>query len=348
MYSTKYFTAAILLIFALILNANAQEKKNYKVGCIAFYNLENLFDTIDQPDVRDGDFLPDGDYKWDTEKYFNKLDNMSKVIAQIGNEFPIDGPAIVGVCEVENKSVLDDLVAHKNIADRNYQIVHYDSPDRRGIDVALLYKPDVFKVYNSKSVELKMEDDPDFISRDQLVVSGLFGTDTMHVIVNHWPSRSGGEKRSRPKRNAAAKLSRQIVDSLYTLNPNAKVIVMGDLNDDPTNHSLVKHLKAKGNKNKIKKQELFNPMFQMHKKGIGSLAYRDSWNLFDQIVISEPLLNDQESWHFYTAKVFNKKFLVQKDGRYKGYPLRTTAGGVYRGGFSDHFPTYIFLLKEEK
>lgn len=337
-------------IFSTLLCAQENQKKEYHIASIAFYNLENLFDTINQKSVRDEDFTPEGLNRWNAERYKQKLENMSKVIAQIGDEnIPINGPAIIGLSELENRSVLEDLIKHPNLKDRNYQIVHYDSPDRRGIDVALIYKPELFKVLNTKSVRLNIEGRDNFYTRDQLVVSGIFDTDTLHLIVNHWPSRSGGEKRSRPLRNAAAKLSRSIADSIFAISPKAKIIIMGDLNDDPTNKSLTQFLKAKSSPEDLKNDtDLYNPMYALYKKGIGSLAYRDSWNLFDQLIISKNLVDDKSSYHFYAAKVFNKRFLLQKEGRYKGYPNRTFAGGVYnKDGYSDHFPVYIYIVKEK-
>lgn len=341
------FLFAFFTFILIISSYNLKAQKEYKAACIAYYNLENLFDTIDEQDVNDFEFTPLGPNQWNSKRYLHKIDNMSKVIAQIGDEFSMNGPSILGVSEIENKSVLIDLVNHPNLKDLNYGIIHYNSPDRRGIDVALLYKKDIFTVYNTESVRLHIEGKDDFRTRDQLVVSGVLDSDTLHFIVNHWPSRSGGEKRSRPLRNAAAQLSRSIADSLFALNPNAKIIVLGDLNDDPTNQSLVKYLKAKPSSDNLDKKELFNPMYAMYKKGNGSLAYRDSWNLFDQIVISEAIVNDTIGYKYFTTKIFRKKFMFEQDGRYKGYPLRTFAGGVYKGGFSDHFPVYLLLIKEK-
>jgi hypothetical protein len=190
-------------------------------------------------------------------------------------------------------------------------------------------------------------EDTSFRTRDQLVVTGLIDGEEIHLIVNHWPSRSGGEKESRPKRNAAGSLSRQIVDSLLQLNPNAKIIVMGDLNDDPINPSVKEFLRAKGKEEELEPGDLFNPMYKLYKEGIGSLAYRDSWNLFDQVIVSQGLLGaDKSTFKYYKAKVFNKSFLLQKEGPYAGYPLRTFGGGVYLGGYSDHFPVYVFLIKK--
>ncbi|MBN2174105.1 MAG: endonuclease/exonuclease/phosphatase family protein [Bacteroidales bacterium] len=326
-----------------------QEEKTFKIACIGFYNLENLFDTVLDADLYNNvEFTPEGPNQWTSARYHEKLNHMAFVISQIATDITPDGPALLGVSEIENRRVLEDLVKEESIRDRNYQIVHYDSPDARGVDVGLLYQPKYFKVTNSKSYKLNM-DDSRFKTRDQLVVSGLLDGEMIHVIVNHWPSRRGGEKNSRPKRNAAGDLSRYIVDSLLNADANAKIMVMGDLNDDPVNPSVLDHLGGKGSENKLQEKDMYNPMFKLYRDGIGSLAYRDAWNLFDQIVISQGLLGkDYNSYKFYSAKVFNKNFLKQKEGAYMGYPLRTFAGGVYLGGYSDHFPVYILLIKEIK
>ncbi|MBU0765186.1 MAG: endonuclease/exonuclease/phosphatase family protein [Bacteroidetes bacterium] len=348
--SKKNFFIIILFLLLNWFYLNAQEEKNYRIACIAFYNLENLFDTKDDEGVNDEEYTPVGDKNLNAEKYSKKLKNMASVIAQIGTDLSPDGPAVLGVSEIENKGVLEDLVKEETIKTRNYQIVHYDSPDRRGVDVGFLYNPKYFKVTNSAKYRLVVEvedgEEP-FLTRDQLLVSGMLDGDPLHIIVNHWPSRRGGEKRSRPMRNAAADLCRSITDSILNLDPNAKVIIMGDLNDDPNNESVKQHLIAVGNKDKLDKGELYNTMEPLFRNGIGSLAYQDSWNLFDQIIITPGLLGeDKSTYMFHKAFVFNKNFLKQQSGRYKGYPLRTFAGGVYTAGYSDHFPTYIFLIKE--
>ncbi len=347
----------IILIVLFILSftvVSAQEstssKKKYLVSAIGFYNLENLHDTIfdaDPSKIMQDDYTPDGDKKWSSEKYNHKLKNLSKVIADMASDVIPEGIAILGVAEVENKNVLDDLVKDEQIASRNYQVVHYDSPDRRGIDVGLIYNPAYFTVQSSKSFVLKMPTDSNFFTRDQLLVSGLLNGELIHVIVAHWPSRSGGEKKSAPKRIAAAQLGRAIVDSLLNDNPNAKIVYMGDLNDDPTNVSVKKHLNTVDKPELIKDKLMYNPMEPFYKKGIGTLAYRDTWNLFDQLIVSPALVGeDRSSYKFYNAKVFNKSYLKQTNGQYAGYPLRTHAGGAYTGGYSDHFPVYLFLIKE--
>ena len=347
MNRTFFFNLLTVSVLMLTLSTTySQEKKVYKVSAIAFYNLENLFDTIAQPN--DKEFTPDGVNKWNTERYNIKMKNMSDVISQIGNEMFPGGPAILGVCEIENKSVLEDLVNTPTLKASGYDIVHYDSPDRRGVDVGMIYRTEFFKVTSSRSARLNIPSSSDFKTRDQLVVSGLLDEESVHIIVNHWPSRRGGEKTSSPFRLAAAGLTRSIVDSILNTDPNAKIIVMGDLNDDPVNESVIDVLRAKPATKKLKSGDLFNPMAELYQQGIGSLAYRDSWNLFDNLIISQGLLKkDKSTWVFHKAKVFNKPFLQQSSGQYAGYPFRTYVGNNFTGGYSDHFPVYLFLIKEK-
>ncbi|MBN3035804.1 MAG: endonuclease/exonuclease/phosphatase family protein [Bacteroidales bacterium] len=325
-----------------------QSEKSYHVICAAFYNLENLFDTILDSGLRNNEeFTPEGPNAWDTERYHSKLKKLAEVISGIGTGMTPDGPAILGVSEVENRRVLEDLVKEPVIRDRNYRIAHFDSPDRRGIDVALLYQPEYFTLTNARTYSLYLPHDTAFRTRDQLVVSGRLDGEMFHFIVNHWPSRRGGEKRSRPLRNAAGQLCRHITDSLLQLNPMAKLVIMGDLNDDPVNPSVKEHLRTKGKEEELQGGDLFNPMMKMYRDGVGSLAYRDSWNLFDQIIVSQALLGkDYSTWKIYGVRVYNESFLVQKEGAFTGYPLRTFAGGVYMNGYSDHFPVYLYLIRE--
>jgi hypothetical protein len=339
-----------VIICALLLSSLFMKAQPLvKDGIIAFYNLENLFDTIDTPNVLDEEFTPGGLNKWTGEKYREKLNNLAMAISRIGeDEGWKGGPAVLGVAEIENRSVLEDLVANPLLKESNYQIVHYDSPDLRGVDVALLYRPRFFRVTSSSRavLDIKNEEGEEIFTRDQLVVSGIFDGEPMHFIVCHWPSRSSGEMTTRPRRNAAAMLSRHLVDSLTVIDPKAKIFVMGDLNDDPSDESLRKYLRAVPNPGKLKAGELVNTMYPLYKKGIGSLNYRDGLNLFDQIIITPALTGkDYSTYKFRLARVFNSSFLMQKDGQYKGYPLRSFAGTVWQGGFSDHFPVYVVIVK---
>lgn len=339
-------------VFVLILlsaKLSAQEKKTYLVRTVAFYNVENLFDIYNDPKTHDDDRTPDGKDHWTEDIYKDKIKNMAKVIADIGADVTHTAPDIIGLAEIENITVLNDLVNDSQLKKFNYGIVHFDSPDERGIDVALLYKKNVFTPTSFDHIPLHLKDDdgsPDY-TRDQLLVTGILDDEEIHFIVNHWPSRSGGEAKSRPKREAAAALNKKIIDSLQDINSKSKIISMGDLNDDPINSSMKEVLKTKGDKDKVRGKNLYNPMEEMLKKGLGSLAYRDGWNLFDQIFFTAELLKkDKRSFRYWQAHIYNKPYLIQRQGQYKGYPFRSYANGNYTGGYSDHFPVYIYLVKE--
>lgn len=358
-----------LFLTAGILNTQAQDKK-FKIHTIAFYNVENLFDTINQSNY-DEEYLPNRG--WTSKKYNKKLDNLARVIAGIGtNDQQKESPTVLGVCEVENKGVLEDLVRNPQIAAKDYGVIHFDSPDKRGIDVGFLYQKKHFKptsyinvplyIYQ-KEVETSKKEDKDsedsdkvnvnfdakskrIYTRDQLLVTGLLEGEEVHFIVNHWPSRSGGEKRSSPYREAAGRLNRKIMDSLFKINPNAKIITMGDLNDGTTNKSVKEGIGAKLKKSEVKKFGIYNPFEQMANEGNASLFYRDSGDIFDQMMVSEPYIrNDFSGWQYWKAGIYNKQFLIQTTGQYKGYPLRNSPS---EPGFSDHFPVYLYLIKEIK
>ncbi len=321
----------LLVVATLSLNGFAQQK----TAVLAFYNLENLFDTQDDPATDDSEFLPTGRNEWTQERYESKLANMAKVIADLN-------PDILGVCEIENRRVLEDLLKTNALASRQYQIVHFDSPDPRGVDVGLIYKPKVFKPFAAFPYKLSFYDEePNFRTRDHLVVRGVMGSDTLTVIVNHWPSRRGGKEDARA---AAGKTVRHIVDSLTRLNPKAKIAIMGDLNDDPFNASVKKHLYADVAK-KLKPGMLYNPFAEIFKQGFGSLAFNNAWNLFDQIIITQNMMPKNSSIVMVpkSARVFMKDYLLNRDGQYKGQPFRTFSNGRFVNGYSDHLPVYILL-----
>jgi len=341
---------SIVIFFILFVPfiANAQ-KTSYKVGLVGFYNLENLFDTINDPEKNDEDFLPDGSYHYTGKVYLDKLDHLAEVLSQIGTDVSPDGLSIIGHAEIENDEVLVDLFNHPKLKSRNYKIVHYDSPDIRGVDVGMVYNPKYFTPINSQSLTVHLgTDSTEHKTRDVLYVYGKYDGEDLFVFVNHWPSRRGGEEASAPGRAAAAKVCREKIDSITSKNPDAKIIVMGDLNDDPTNPSVAVVLGAKGDKKQVARGGLYNPWLEPYKQGIGTLAYNDSWNLFDQIIISSAFLEkEQNGFFFHEAKIFSKPWMLNKSGRYKGYPKRTYDFNNYMGGYSDHFPTYIVLLKKK-
>ena len=344
---------AFVLFFMVAPSANtasAQNSNDYKVTLIGFYNLENLFDTINDPLINDEEFLPRGKNEWTSEKYQKKITNMATVIQKMGTDINPIGLTALGVAEVENEQVLLDLCAHPLLATRNLKVIHYDSEDERGIDVGLLYNPNYFKPVSSRKVPLMLNSPTDGkrdYTRDLLYVCGTVDGDTLHLLVNHWPSRRGGEKASEWARISAAELNRTIIDSLYAANPLANIIVMGDLNDDPISPSVEKSLRSVANPKKMKPTEMYNPMILPYKSGNGTLAYRDAWNLFDQMILSKALgSRSKGTWFLYKMVIFKEPFMIQSEGDFKGYPLRTFAGGEFLNGFSDHFPVYGEFLKK--
>ena len=340
MHHRKITSIFIISLLFACLSLQAQ-----KTAVIGFYNVENLYDTEKDPIADDSEFLPTGAYQWTDERYNHKLKNLSIVISEMGKEH--GGAVILGVCEVENERVLNDLVAQDLLRPLKYKVVHYDSPDYRGVDVAFIYQSERFEMISSKNFELTIPENPRFRTRDQILLVGVLDQiDTLHLIANHWPSKRGGEARSNPLRMAAAQLTRSIVDSVLGVNPHAKIIVMGDFNDNPTAKSITVGLGAKGKIKDVTPSDLFNPMWKMFKDGIGSYAFRDAWELIDQILVSYALLHPKpNSFRFTSAHVFSPNFLLTKAGSYRGYPFRSYGGGNYQGGYSDHLPVYIILKK---
>jgi hypothetical protein len=337
--------------FSLCSINDSKAQVDYRVACIGFYNLENLFDTLDTPDKDDAEFLPNGSNKYNSYVYIDKLKNLSRVISELGTEMTPDGVAILGVAEIENRAVLEDLVVQAPLKNRNYKIVHEEGWDSRGVDVGLLYNPKYFRElkHDVIHVDLKSDEGNTYYSRDILWVTGILGgTDTLHVFVNHWPSRRGGTS-SIPKRNYAASLCKKVVDSLTAVNPNVKIFITGDLNDDPVNTSVKDILNARGKVKDVKPGGLFNPMWTKYKSGDGTLTYNDAWNLFDQTIISSGFLNkEQDGYFFHKAEVYKRAYLLNREGRFKGSPFRCYSFGTYIGGFSDHLPVYSYFLQKIK
>ena len=347
----KYKFVIITTIVAISLSLKAQtfeKNKNYFISALGFWNVENLYDTLNDQWKNDEDFTPNGPNAWNGSRYRTKIEHLADVISQMATDVTPDGLAILGLCEIENKSVVVDLVNSPKLKKRNYQIVHIEGPDARGVDPSFIYNPAYFRVSKAVSYRVNLVTDSARRTRDILVVSGSFIGEPLTVLVNHWPSRRGGEMASRPNRNAAAKVARHIIDSITLANPSAKIAVMGDFNDDPINVCIKDVLKTYGNVNKPgKDDELYNPMELYYKDGIGSLAWQDTWNLFDQVILNKPWLpNKFESWQFYAVRIFNKPFLKSDYGNFKGYPFRTYSGSVYTGGYSDHFPVFVVIAKE--
>ncbi|MEM9362859.1 MAG: endonuclease/exonuclease/phosphatase family protein [Bacteroidota bacterium] len=338
-----------LLLLLMPLFACSQQDKKYKIKCVAFYNVENLFDISNDTLIFDDERTPEGSYRWNEVRYQKKIAHISKVLSEIGRKKTNSAPDIIGLCEIENRDVLLDLIQHPNLSNNDYGVIHFPSPDERGIDVALLYKKHTFLPTSFKSHRLILLDELGNrnYTRDQLVVTGILDDEPVHFLVNHWPSRRGGEQKSRPNRIKAAQLNKQIIDSIQNLDANAKIISMGDFNDDPINDSFKKVLKTEGRKT-LDSLKLFNPMEKLYKKGIGSLAYRDKWNLFDQFFMTQNLTQTNNGYFLWNTNIYAPNYLRTSEGKYEGYPFRTYAGMTYQGGYSDHFPIYLYLLKEKK
>ena len=303
--------------------------------------------------VLSDDFTPKSNKNYTYNIYQQKLKNIAQVISEIGSKYTKTAPAVVGLVEVENRQVVEALTQQDALKKYDYGVVHYNSFDARGIDVALIYQKKRFTVTNSYKKELVLfrEDGKREYTRDLLVVSGILDGEKVAFFVNHWPSRRGGEAVSMPKRNAAAALLKQEMDALREKNPNIKLIAMGDFNDDPISPSFKNHLKAVGDEKELNEEyPYFNPMYKMYKKGVASLAYRDAPNLFDQIIYSKNLVSNSsaEEYTVYRTEVYAPAYLINKQGNYKGYPFRSWDGDKFTGGYSDHFPVFTILQKEAK
>ncbi len=346
----KRITAILTLgLICAIFAAGAQTtgKRQGMMMGIAFYNLENLFDTINNNGKYDLEFSPNGSRQWDGRKYWSKINKLATVISKFTTKNTPFGPAIIGISEIENESVVADLVKAEPLKKWKLEYVHHDSPDHRGVDVGLLYNPKFFKVESVSNTTLTIPDNPNFRTRDQMCVVGKLMGQPLAVIVNHYPSRLGGQEQSSYLREAAAALSKHIADSLWKINPDMGVVIMGDMNDDPQDKSMAKVLGAARDREGVDPHGFFNPFWNILDKGIGTLAYKGRWNLFDQIVISGNIANGPtDKFHFIRALVHNFDFLRDTEGARKGYPLRTYSAGVWLDGYSDHFPTEILLVKE--
>lgn len=305
-----------------------------------FYNVENLFDMVDDPETNDEDFLPTGRLKWDNERYQKKLKHLNEALSFAGK-----GEALlIGLAEIENKQVVEDLIAAGSLAE-NYKVCHFDSPDKRGIDCALIYDSRHFK---PKEQQQLVVSDPstDFYTRDILYVSGFInGNQMIHVFVNHWPSRRQGQEESEYKRMRAAQILRKKINELQTHDPQAKIVIMGDFNDDPNNNSITSGLKAKGQTVKLNSGDLVNLMSDEMEKHEGTLVYKREWFLFDQLIVSQSMLDKTQGMYVELQQnniVDDKKLLyIYKDGNKK--PNATFGGDRYYSGYSDHLPVSLKL-----
>ena len=344
----KYFLFSLLSCITLALQAQNGERQ-ISVYAVGFYNLENLFDTEHDPGKNDYEYLPDGRNKWTEMKYQHKLHNMARVLSEMGTDkLRGVGCAIIGVSEVENAHCMADLCNQPALRERGYKFCHVEGPDHRGVDCALIYNPSLFTVRNVKLapyVYVKAED-AGRATRGFLIVSGTLANEHLTVIVNHLPSRGTTSF----YREEGGRQLRLIKDSLMREDPNVKLIIMGDMNDDPKDASMAKALGARRYIDKVEKGGLFNPWWNIHASGTGTLMYGGAWNLFDQIILSKSLLNkkghkDYSSLKYWQPEIFRRDYLFQQEGKYKGNTLRTHAGGVWLDGYSDHLPTIVYLTK---
>ncbi len=346
---TKRFFAAILL--TVVLSGAAHAQKQYGMYATAFYNLENLFDTLHDEGKNDFEFLPSGTYAWDKNKYENKLKNLARVLVDIGTDkLPGIGACIIGVSEVENSRVMDDLTAQPAMQERGYQYVHIEGPDKRGVDCALLYNPRFYTVQKSflHPYIYDKEEDKNRATRGFLTVQGDLGGDPLTVIVCHWPSRGAVAY----YRDLGARQVRALVDSIQAADPEQRIIVMGDMNDDPDNDSMAKELRARRKTKNVEKGDFYNPWWDvLRSKGQGTLSYQGAWNLFDQVVVSDNMVNkgkakDYSHLKLHSYQIFRREYMMNQDGKYKGTPKRTTSRGAWLNGFSDHLPAVVYLVRE--
>lgn len=339
----------MLILLCLVGMTKAQ--KRFGMYAVAFYNMENLFDTIHDEGKNDYDFLPSGSYGWDKNKYENKLKNLSRVLLDLGTDkLPGIGASIIGVAEVENSHAMDDLISQPKMQERGLKYVHIEGPDQRGIDCALLYNPKFFNVRNSflQPYVYDKEEDAKRATRGFLTVQGELAGDPLTVIVCHWPSRGATSY----YRELGGRQVRALVDSIRTADPLQHIIVMGDMNDDPDNASMAQELRARRKMKDVRAGDFFNPWWDiLRSKGQGTLSYQGAWNLFDQIIFSDNLLDikknkDYSHLKLHSYHIFQRDYLINQDGRYKGTPKRTHSKGAWINGFSDHLPTVTYLIRE--
>lgn len=327
----------LLVVVALISGScNSQKRILRKEYTVVSYNVENLFDTVDDPKVPDEEFLPESEKKWDNEKYLKKLNDLAKVISEVN---PLETPEIIGLIEVENRTVLEDLLQSAPLKEHEYGIIHEESPDYRGIDVALIYRKDAFTKIMHETLPVVFPDDPEFKTRDILHVVGKIRNKTVHVFVNHWPSRIGGEEKTEPKRILAASVLKHRVDQLLEVDPKAHIIIMGDMNDEPANKSLLETI---GAKSPDSGGQLVNIMMQDDTAGLGTYFYSGNWNMLDNLVVSGEMINGKQIrvWN-QKGFIYSNDWMIFTNKNGDKTPNRSYVGSKYVGGVSDHFPVYF-------
>ncbi len=310
---------------------------------IGFYNVENLFDTIDIPEKIDEEFTPSSQKRWNTERYFKKLNDLAKIVEAIKY------PALLGLCEVENKTVIQDFISQTSLKKYNYNFVHFESPDARGIDVALIYQSKIFQVLSSDKIRIdfpkSVTGNEAYTTRDILHVKGVFGNnEILHVFVNHFPSRRGGLKESEPKRVYVAKQLKNAVDEIFSNNKNANILIMGDFNDETNNRSIAEVLNAQPSANNNTPTSLINCSAKMDDAGKGTYNFRGNWNMLDQIIVSNALTNNTNKLKVGNLGIFQEEWMMYKSERNGWTPNRTYGGPNYYGGYSDHLPIYVEVM----
>ena len=341
--------ALVLLFFSVWIPAGIVAQESQAAASerfrVMFYNVENLFDPWDDSLTRDEEFTPEGERYWTNYKFYDKLNKVYKVIMAVGRWEP---PAVIGLCEVENRFVLEKLISETPLKGFGYRIVHHESPDRRGIDVALLYREELFEPLYDEAIRVRFPDDTAYHTRDILYVKGLIDhREMIHFFVNHWPSRYGGYLATVNRRNTAASILKHHTDSLLEMNPNSAVVMMGDFNDGPRDESFSGVLQAVAPSDEIELKTYYNLMLtDQDDWSYGTLKYRENWDVFDQVVVSGSLLNhDGLDVFLDKAFIFHESFLLEDDERYLGIkPFRTFTGFRYNGGFSDHLPVFFDLI----
>ena len=323
-------------------NSNSSEKERFRV---VFYNVENLFDIYDDTLKRDNEFTPEGMRHWNNKKFYTKLNQIYRIIISIGEWDP---PAVVGLCEIENRFVLNKLVYDTPLKKINYKIVHEESPDRRGIDVGLLYRPDKMLPISHQAIHIRFPFDTASRTRDILYVKSLVnGKDTVHFFVNHWPSKYGGFMATEPKRAFVASVLKIHTDSILRVNSLANIIIMGDFNDTPGDASVLKELVARADTVGLENTDLYNLMYPLHEDWkMGTNKYQGEWSAIDQFIVSGGMLKGTSTVGLSPegAKVFSPDYLIEKDEKFMGTkPYRTYGGAKYLGGYSDHFPIFLDL-----
>lgn len=345
MFNHRFFLFIAVTACFSLLSCAQKSSGRYTIG---FYNTENFFDTKDNPDKDDDEFTPDGKNHYTERVYGQKLHNIARVIDQLGTDDDPYGAVFIGLAEVENKTVLSDLLAQPELSNRNYRYIIFDGPDPRGINTALLYDYKRFHLLHAQPLHVSIKDveGNENATRDILFVSGVLGIDTVHVLVNHWPSRREGADESENKRMAVAQVDRRVADSLLNRNASSKIIVMGDLNDDPDDASVVNGLETVADKSAAVNGNLFNPWFNIYRSGSGTLLFSHHWDLFDQIIISSGLIKSSKGHlRFSKASIFERDFLITQYGRFRGYPHRSFAGSHWINGYSDHLPITLSFEK---